>query len=1160
MLVLQCSRGVGCRAGMVTPKPASDCDSGVSYTMVLAPRSNDLLWIGRRDGNVRITRHRVVMVLCDPRLLSKSSGRPFLAGLPDMPRSDDVRVVQPFFPAQDAADNKPARTAANGRCVRWRIVNGSLLRKTKATLQARIHLLYSPSDRVLSLALALREASRLSATTPEFDPMVSIVRYNLLASAVAVALIGSTMSPVVHAQNLDNATSSAAAQSEISRYIITFNEPGALYYTGGVSGIKGTAPDAVANGDRKFHANSPDAVAYRSFLRDIQTNRIADLSSLLGHTLDVSHRYEITMNGIAADLTAAEAGRVSRAPGVKSITREQIYHTDTFRGPTFIGAPTIWNAPTPGGNINRGKGVVVGVLDSGVNSTNPSFADEASCNYTGAEKKLLSAVDCSVVTAGVCAGPNPEAVDSGHGVHTASTAAGAVVTNAASPSPALPAPYTQLSGVAPCASLRTYKVCPGSTCPGADIIGGVDSAIADGVDVINFSISGGTSPWNDNDRNFLDALNADILVAASAGNTRAETPNPVGNVNHRGPWVMTVAASTQDVNIGAGLSATGPGTPPANTQNILTQTGSNTPAVVPFASSEIRYNAANPVGCTATGGFPAGFFAGSVALIPRGACSFAEKVTNAGNAGATAAFIYNNTFGTINMNTDGAIIPSYSMTQAAGQNMLAFITTNGATPTTVKLESKIAGPVQGDVLADFSFRGPTPGNLADLTKPDITGPGVNVLAAGRVADGNFFTISGTSMSAPHLAGSAALIRAVQPGWTPTEVKSALMMTAKIAGFKENGTDSWNVDDVGNGRVDLNFAAKAGLVMNETGANFLAANPVGGTINVKELNLPSVRNMTCTPDCTFTRTVKSTLSTSANWTTSFMTVNGVSATVTPAAFTIAPGASQVLTIKVMPTGAPIIAPAVGFGHIMLTTAGGASPVEHISVAVRGTGDVIFANGFDSDTPPAGPLVDEYTNRVITNATGGVGGAPVSELQTALGLTTLGAGAQIANNNSVAEDFTVPAGGWTITRAKFYTYQSFAGPVSTINDVRIQVFTGTPTGTPVFGDTTTNRLTSTVATGGYRAATATITNGDRAIYEVVADFSPAITLPAGTHWIAWNMGGTAASGPWAIPQTVLGTASTGNCQQSLAGAAFAPLIDGGTSAAALGCAFVLEGTAP
>lgn len=783
--------------------------------------------------------------------------------------------------------------------------------------------------------------------------MVSLVRYNLLASAVAVALMGSTISLSVQAESVDATSSSATVQNGVSRYIITFSEPGALYYTGGVASLKSTVPDAAANGDRKFHANSQDAIAYRSFLRTTQQARISDISSLVGHPLKVSHHYEITMNGIAAELTAAEADLVSRVAGVKSIEKEQIYHTDTYRGPAFIGAPAIWNAPLPGGNINRGKGVVVGVLDSGANSTHPSFADEASCNYTGAEHKLLSAVDCSVVTAGVCAGPNAQAVDSGHGVHTASTAAGAVVTNAATPSPNLPAPYTQMSGVAPCASIRTYKVCPGTTCPGADIIGGVNSAIADGVDVINFSISGGTSPWGDNDRNFLDAFNADIVVAASAGNTSASVTSPIGQVNHLGPWVMTVAASTQDVNLGAGLSATGPGSPPANTQNILTQTGSNTPTVVPFTNTQIRWNSANPIGCTATGGFPANFFTGSVALISRGTCAFTEKAANAAAAGATAMFVYNNTFGTINMNTDGAVIPAYSMTQASGNNMVAFITANGATPTITKLDAAIAGAVQGDVLADFSFRGPTPGNFADLTKPDITGPGVNIYAAGRAADGNFFTISGTSMSSPHLAGSAALVRAVQPSWTPAEVKSALMMTAKIAGFKENGTDPWNVDDVGNGRVDLNFAAKAGLVMNETGANFLAANPSGGSINIKTLNLPSVRNMVCTPNCTFTRTVRSTLATSADWSTSFVTTSaGMTATVSPANFSIAAGGTQVLTITVTPPafGLPLVAPTVGFGNIMLTAAGGVSPVEHITVAIRGNVDGIFQNGFDSPVIP------------------------------------------------------------------------------------------------------------------------------------------------------------------------------------------------------------------
>ena len=103
------------------------------------------------------------------------------------------------------------------------------------------------------------------------------------------------------------------------------------------------------------------------------------------------------------------------------------------------------------------------------------------------------------------------------------------------------------------------------------------------------------------------------------------------------------------------------------------------------------------------------------------------------------------------------------------------------------------------------------------------------------------------MSSPHLAGSAALVRALQPTWLPSEVKSALMMTSFNGGFKENGTTPWDPDDVGTGRVDLNQVAKAGLVMNETFANYLAANPATGG-DPRTLNIPSVRDMNCTPNC------------------------------------------------------------------------------------------------------------------------------------------------------------------------------------------------------------------------------------------------------------------------------------------------------------------------
>ena len=179
------------------------------------------------------------------------------------------------------------------------------------------------------------------------------------------------------------------------------------------------------------------------------------------------------------------------------------------------------------------------------------------------------------------------------------------------------------------------------------------------------------------------------------------------------------------------------------------------------------------------------------------------------------------------------------------------------------------------------------------------------------------------------------------------------------------------------------------------------------------------------------------------------------------------------------------------------------------------------------------------------------------QTTLSMTTIGAGAQTGGQPGPRTPR--PASGWSISKATFHTYQTGSGTTSTINDVRRS--SAAPTGTPVFGDTTTNRLTSTAWNGAYRVTQSNMTDASRPLYEVVAEFDPPITLAAGTYWIAWSMGGSGASGPWALPQTVVGQSSTGNCQQATTATSgvFQPLMDGGSSTP-LGCTFVLEGTAP
>ena len=224
----------------------------------------------------------------------------------------------------------------------------------------------------------------------------------------------------------------------------------------------------------------------------------------------------------------------------------------------------------------------------------------------------------------------------------------------------------------------------------------------------------------------------------------------------------------------------------------------------------------------------------------------------------------------------------------------------------------------------------------DITKPDITGPGVLVYAAFPLNLGAYGTISGTSMSSPHTAGSAALVRKVHPDWTVSETRSALMMTSFNGGTKEDGTTPWDADDVGSGRLDLSKAALAGLVMDETTDHYLAANPSTGG-DPKTLNTPSVRNMDCTPNCSWTRTVRNTRTQATSWTASGTAITpGFEIQVSPSSFTFGGGIGETRTLTITATPTTNLTAAVAFGQVTLHENGGVSPDERVTVAIKGVG--------------------------------------------------------------------------------------------------------------------------------------------------------------------------------------------------------------------------------
>ncbi len=777
----------------------------------------------------------------------------------------------------------------------------------------------------------------------------------------------------------------ATAQAEEKQiYLIQFDEPGLSQYTGDIPGLRATSPQVTGTG--KLDVKSPDSTQYLEWLKARQQEKLAAMQGALNREIKPVFEYRVAFNGMAVKLTPEEAAQVARLDGIKRVEADKTYELHTDAGPLLIGADTIWNGSNMPGNVpNKGEGVVIGVIDTGINFDHPSFSDTPEDGYDFASANPLGAGNFI----GWCDPANPnfdpafvcndkhigawdfaDAVTSendgpedsnGHGSHTAGTAAGNTISAppggfiVTTTGAVLNAP--SISGVAPHAHIINYDVCDQS-CPGSAIAAAINQAIADGVDVISFSISGGLNPWNDSDRIFLDAVNAGIVVSASAGNTSSSVPNPVGNVNHLGPWMLTVAASTHHRANSNDVSATGPGTPPANTQNLYGLQGSG-----PALSSDINAPAiyagnvdpANFEGCNP---WPNGNeFSGAVALISRGACTFADKVNNATNAGAVSVVVYNNADDApiVMGGLSGTSIPSVMVGLTDGTNLRDFITSSLPAAATIEILAATTWRLidsLGNKLASFSFRGPN--DSFSVTKPDITGPGVNIMAAYADSAGaapQYGMISGTSMSAPHLSGAAALIIAAHPTWSPAEVRSALMMTADKTTRIEDGSAPATPDDVGSGMVDLRLAAKSALTMNETYANYLAANPATGG-NPANLNLPSLRDNDCNGTCVWYRTFTNRGNQATTW--SIQLPGSVAYTMTslPSNFTLQPGESVDVTFCAQ-VNSVVSSPV--FSEVLLSDTSGNAPDARLTVAITPTAtsptpavactDLIFMHGFE-----------------------------------------------------------------------------------------------------------------------------------------------------------------------------------------------------------------------
>jgi hypothetical protein len=717
-------------------------------------------------------------------------------------------------------------------------------------------------------------------------------------------------------------------------------------YQGSVDGLAATSPSITG---KQLTGQSGPEQAYEGYVAE-QENAFLNELAAVAPDATVSQSLRTVYGGVALTVPANEVDEILAIPNVVAVQTDKLNQPLTDASPDFIGANALY--PDLDGVSQAGAGVTVGVLDTGAWPEHPSFADQGNlpprpgaplpCNF--GDNPLTPANDpfaCNHKLIGgqaflvsylsdparAAAEPYKTARDSnGHGTHTGSTTAGNAVDSAV----VLGVERGPIHGIAPGAWVSVYKVCGIEGCEDSDTAAAVAQAIKDGVNVINFSISGGTDPLHDpTELAFLDAYAAGVFVAASAGN---EGPG-AGTANHLSPWVTTVAASTQrrafestlTLNASSGASATFTGAS-------LTAGAGPAPVVLSSAAPYSR-----PL-CDA----PAapGTFTGKIVACQRGVNARVEKGFNVLQGGAAGMILYNATLADVE--TDNHWLPAVHL--ADGRDFVAFMNANPGVTGSFTAGMKVNG--QGDVMAAFSSRGPA----GEFIKPDITAPGVQILAGHTptpesVVEGPpgqyFQAIAGTSMSSPHIAGSATLMKALHPSWTPGQIKSALMTTATTDVVKEDLTTPADPFDLGSGRVDLAAAEQTGLTLDETAARMAALG--GDPVNAIHLNTPSINAPLLAGKVTTTRVVKNVTTRTVRYDVDSTAPDDTSITVTPRRFTLAPGQTTELVITIQ---THLAKGTQAFGEIRLNARTGKLADQHLPVAFMvGDGDVTLTSSCD-----------------------------------------------------------------------------------------------------------------------------------------------------------------------------------------------------------------------
>ncbi|MFZ5814202.1 MAG: S8 family serine peptidase [Bacillota bacterium] len=490
-------------------------------------------------------------------------------------------------------------------------------------------------------------------------------------------------------------------------------------------------------------------------------------------------------NGLSAEVRVADLPKLSRLSGVAQIFPVvEVEKPATEDGgsiePDMATAVELTGAAQANDLGYTGAGITVGIIDTGIDYTHP---DLGGCTEIGAGCRVVGGYDF-VGDDGYgdthwTPNPDPDPMDyQSHGTHVA----GIVGANGA------------VRGVAPEVTFRAYKVFDQGSSSADVIVAAMEMALADGVDVVNMSL-GAAFQWGQYPTavaaNHL--VNQGVVVVASAGNSGREGLFS-GGAPALGEKVIAVA-SVDNTHSPASKALLGDGA--AVAYSLMTYS----PPADTLPPTAIAALPTTKLGCTAADYYDGdgnSLVAGKVALVSRGACTFAAKSGNAKSAGAVALMVHNNSSGLFGgtLGAAGDHIPTVAISLEDGNLIRSKL------PTTIQFTAETffaPNPVQGGLISDFSSWGLSP----DLTlKPDVAAPGGNIYSTVPVAMGSYGVKGGTSMSAPHVAGATALLLQANPRINSQAMRTILQNTARPVLFSKSLPYLLPVHRQGAGLIDI----------------------------------------------------------------------------------------------------------------------------------------------------------------------------------------------------------------------------------------------------------------------------------------------------------------------------------------------------------------------